>query len=222
MQILEREDREFEEAMRGQVGTAFSSSNSSNKMGSFKNIYQDWYYCSVCNKKKVKIQTRPASKWHQILQRVTHYYTFSTYGLGLSLGAIKAALHLYEREDGPIPSKVSYMRIPVCGWYSPLLLKASLSWFMVNNIYVILYRNYCIIFYKAISLVLAIIGYLSIKSFWYLDHVPALIFTIFKIFLIFCFCIICLYQITINTSFGQISGFSVLGETKIDDRFGYR
>ena len=34
--ILEREDREFEDAMRGQVGTTSSSPNSSSKMGSLK------------------------------------------------------------------------------------------------------------------------------------------------------------------------------------------
>ena len=62
--ILEREDREFKEAMRGQVGTASSSTNCSNKMGSFKNDHQDWYYHPVYNRKEVKIQTMPASKWH--------------------------------------------------------------------------------------------------------------------------------------------------------------
>ena len=34
--ILEREDRKFEEAMKGQAGTTSSSPNSSNEMGSFK------------------------------------------------------------------------------------------------------------------------------------------------------------------------------------------
>ena len=34
--ILEREDREFEEAMRGQVGTIFSNAIGLNNMGSFK------------------------------------------------------------------------------------------------------------------------------------------------------------------------------------------
>ena len=34
--ILEREDREFKEAMRGQVGTMNSNARGLNKMGSFK------------------------------------------------------------------------------------------------------------------------------------------------------------------------------------------
>ena len=49
---LDREDRDFEEAMRGQVGTTSSSPNSSNKMGSLENAYWDWYYCPVYNGKE--------------------------------------------------------------------------------------------------------------------------------------------------------------------------
>ena len=36
MHILERENRKFEEAMKGQVGTISSSPNNSNKLGSLK------------------------------------------------------------------------------------------------------------------------------------------------------------------------------------------
>ena len=74
MHILEQEDREFKEAMRGQIGTAFSSTNSSNKMGSVENIYQDWYYHPLYNRREVKIQIMPASKQHLFLLRLTHYY----------------------------------------------------------------------------------------------------------------------------------------------------
>ena len=58
------EDREFRKAMRVQVGTTFSSTNSSNKMGSFESVYQDQYYDPVYSRKEVKIQTMPAYKQH--------------------------------------------------------------------------------------------------------------------------------------------------------------
>ena len=64
MHILARGDRELKQAMKGQVGTTFSSTNSSNMMGSFKHVYWNLYYCPVYNKKEVKIKTMPASKWH--------------------------------------------------------------------------------------------------------------------------------------------------------------
>ena len=44
------EDREFEEAMRGQIGTIFSSANGLDIMGSFKNVYWYWYYYPVYKK----------------------------------------------------------------------------------------------------------------------------------------------------------------------------
>ena len=50
--ILEREDWEFQEIMKGQVGTTPSSPNSSNKMGSLINAYWDQYYCPVFNREK--------------------------------------------------------------------------------------------------------------------------------------------------------------------------
>ena len=50
--ILEREEREFEEVMKGKVGTSSSSPNSSNMMGSLKNDYWDQYYCPVNNRKE--------------------------------------------------------------------------------------------------------------------------------------------------------------------------
>ena len=54
-QNLEREDREFKEAMKGQVGTTSSSSNNSKKMGSLKKcLLGHWYYCPVYNRKEKK------------------------------------------------------------------------------------------------------------------------------------------------------------------------
>ena len=64
MHILDVEDKEYEEAMRGQVLTTFPSTNSSNKVGSFKNVYWDQCYCQVYNREEVKIQPMPASKQH--------------------------------------------------------------------------------------------------------------------------------------------------------------
>ena len=39
--IMEWEDREFKEAMKGQVGITFSSINGSNRMKSFTNVNWD-------------------------------------------------------------------------------------------------------------------------------------------------------------------------------------
>ena len=51
-------------------------------------------------------------------------YSLSTQGLEPSLGAVEAALRLYEREGGPMPSRVSCNKTPITkrsGWYSLLL-----------------------------------------------------------------------------------------------------
>ena len=64
MHILEQEDREFKEAMRRAGRYYLFSTNGSNKMGSFKNVYQEQYCHSVSNWKEVEIQTMSASKQH--------------------------------------------------------------------------------------------------------------------------------------------------------------
>ena len=54
--------REFEKDMRGQVGATFSSTNSSNQMGSFKKFTGTGIITQCTTGRKVKIQTIPASK----------------------------------------------------------------------------------------------------------------------------------------------------------------
>ena len=92
MHILEREDREFEEAIRGQVGTTFSITNSSNKMESFKSAYQDHNYHPVYNKEEVKIRLclplRSINFYRDKLTTVSCLYL----GLNPSLGTMEAAL----------------------------------------------------------------------------------------------------------------------------------
>ena len=72
-----REDREFQELMRVQVGTRFSHIYSSNKMEFFQNIYWDWYYHPLYSKEEAKIWTIPVPEWHQFLKKLTPCHILS-------------------------------------------------------------------------------------------------------------------------------------------------
>ena len=59
MHILEREDREFEEAMTGQVVTTFSSTKGMNKMGSIKMFTGTGIIAQCTTRKKSKFRSSP-------------------------------------------------------------------------------------------------------------------------------------------------------------------
>ena len=127
--ILEREDREFQEAMREQVGTTFSHIYSSNKRESFKTFTGAAIITQCTARKKPEFYTMPAPPASSIsIKTNSLLYPLSTLGSGpKSWCHVEAALSLYEREEGPMPSKVSYTKIPInrgSRWYLPLLAGA--------------------------------------------------------------------------------------------------
>ena len=123
--ILEKENREFKETMKGQVGVILSGTNSSDKVRSCENVYWDWFYCPVYNRKKAKIQTIPASKQHSFLSRVTHYYILSLLrGWSQALAQCRLPYSCMRRKRVSYPARYAALKIPInkrSGWYLPLL-----------------------------------------------------------------------------------------------------
>ena len=109
LHILEKDDRELQEAMTAQVGTIFSHTTSSSRMEFLKTFTDAGIIAHGTARKEADIIDHIFSWMSLILIKIDSLpFPFSTQGLNPSLGMVEAALILYEREEGSMPKKVSY------------------------------------------------------------------------------------------------------------------